>query len=161
MRNKKRKSWDEYFLGLLNSVAERATCNRGRNAAIITVDNEIVTAGYVGSPSGLPHCDEIGHLMHKVIDEEGNISQHCIRTLHAEQNAILQAAKKGKAIKGGTLYCRMTPCYTCAKMIVQVGIKRIVAEKRYHADKLSMAFFKKAEIEVKIINPTVVKYKKQ
>lgn len=160
MKNK-RISWDKYFIGWLDRVAGRATCDRGRNAAIITIDNEIVTTGYVGSPSGLPHCDDVGHLMHKTVDENGDISQHCIRTLHAEQNAILQATKKGKIVKGGTLYCRMTPCYTCAKMIVQVGIKRIVAEKKYHADKLSRELFKDAKIKLEILDDKLVKYKNQ
>ncbi len=159
----KRKSWDEYFLDLLDPLSERATCDRGKNAAIIvnSKTHRILTTGYVGAPAKLKHCDEIGHLMRKVIDEEGNVSQHCIRTNHAEENAILQAAADGPPIRGMTIYAKMTPCYRCAMMIVQAGIKRVVARKRYHADKLSMEIFKKAKIEVKIIDPTVVKYKDQ
>jgi dCMP deaminase len=158
---KERVSWDEYFLGLLRKMAARATCNRGETAVVITVDNEIVVTGYVGSPSGLSHCDDVGHQMVTFIDDEGNESQHCIRTNHAEMNAIAQAAKKGKAVNGGTLYCKMTPCYTCAKMLIQVGIKKVVAQKRYHADRLSMEVFEEAEIEVRIIEDTIEQYENQ
>lgn len=160
MKNK-RPDWDEYFLGLLEKMAARATCNRGKTAVVITINNEIVVTGYVGSPSGLDHCDDVGHQMATVINDQGKESKHCIRTNHAEMNAIAQAAKRGKAIENGTLYCKMTPCYTCAKMIIQAGIKRVVAEKRYHADKLSMEVFKKAGIEVKVLENEVVKYENQ
>ena len=160
MKNK-RKSWDEYFIGLLDSVAERATCDRGKNAAIIVKNHRILATGYVGAPSGLPHCDEVGHLMRKVMDEKGNVSEHCIRTNHAEENAILQAARYGPPIEGATIYAKMTPCYRCAMMIVQVGIKRVVARKRYHADKLSMEIFKKAKIQVDVLEKEIVKYKNQ
>lgn len=121
----------------------------------------MLTTGYVGAPTGLKHCDEVGHLMREVIDEEGNVSQHCIRTNHAEENAILQAAADGPSIRGMTIYAKMTPCYDCAKMIIQVGLKRVVARERYHADKLSLALFKKAEIKVEILNQKVVKYQNQ
>jgi dCMP deaminase len=159
----KRKSWDEYFLNLLDPISERATCNRGKNAAIIVnpKTKRILTTGYVGAPAGLPHCDDVGHLMREVIDEEGNVSQHCIRTNHAEENAILQAAADGPPIRGMTIYTKMTPCYRCAMMIVQVGIRRVVARKRYHADRLSMEVLKKAKIKVDIINQEVVEYEKQ
>jgi len=157
----KRKSWDEYFIDLLEPLSERATCDRGKTAVIIVINNEIVSTGYVGSPSELPHCDDVGHLMHRVINELDEESQHCVRTNHGEMNAIAQAAKNGKATKGGTLYCKMTPCYTCAKMLIQIGIKRIVAKKRYHADQLSMDLFKQAGIEVNILKDEVVKYEKQ
>jgi len=156
-----RPSWDEYFIDLCKAVAKRATCDRGRNGCVIVKDKRILTTGYVGSPAGLPHCDDVGHMMRKVFDEEGNITQHCVRTLHAEQNAIIQAAKFGISIDGATLYTLMTPCYTCAKMIVNAGIKRVVAERRYHADKDSLELFKQAGIEVKIMKDEVVKYPNQ
>ena len=156
-----RKNWDEYFIGLLESISERATCDRGRNAAIITRDHRIITTGYVGAPCGLSHCDEVGHLMRKVIAEDNTISQHCIRTNHAEENAILQAAKFGPPIEGATLYTKMTPCYRCAMMIIQVGIKRVVAAKKYHADELSREFFKKAGVELVVLDEELVKYEAQ
>lgn len=99
-----RPSWDEYFIDLVDTVARRSTCDRGRSGAITVINNKIITTGYAGSPSGQPHCDEVGHLMREMIDEEGNKSMHCIRTLHAEENAILQAAEEGKRLKGATLF---------------------------------------------------------
>lgn len=119
-----RPSWDDYFLNLADTVSERATCNRGRSGCVIVKDKQILVTGYVGSPKGLPHCDEVGHLFRKTIHEDGSITQHCVRTVHAEQNAICQAARRGIALDGSTLYCRMTPCRTCAMLIINCGIVR-------------------------------------
>src|SRR5271157_1746936 len=116
MPEKKRPSWDEYFIDLCRSVAERATCNRGRNGCVIVKDKRILCTGYVGAPPGLPHCDEVGHLFKYVLNSKGEKVQHCVRTIHAEQNAIAQAAKYGISIEGGTLYTLMTPCLDCAKL---------------------------------------------
>ncbi|HCX28142.1 MAG TPA: cell division protein DedD [Candidatus Portnoybacteria bacterium] len=160
--NHQRPNWDEYFLGLLDGISKRATCDRGRSGAIIvSSQNTILATGYVGSPPGQPHCDEAGHLMRKVLDEKGNESQHCVRTLHAEENAILQGAKDGTRIGGATLYCKMTPCYNCAMRIVRVGIKRVVAQKKYHADKLSLELFKRAGVKLVIIDKNVENYSRQ
>ncbi|MFH1129279.1 MAG: cytidine/deoxycytidylate deaminase family protein [Patescibacteria group bacterium] len=156
-----RKSWDEYFVGLLEEISGRATCDRGKNAAIITKDNHILTTGYVGAPSGSPHCDEVGHLMRRVVNEDDTISQHCVRTIHAEENAILQAARFGPPIEGATIYIKMSPCYHCALVIIQSGIKRIVAAKKYHADKLSRELLEKAGIELVVLSEEVVRYKNQ
>jgi dCMP deaminase len=156
-----RPNWDEYFMKITDMVAERGTCDRGKSGAVIVVDKRIVSTGYVGSPPSQPHCDEVGHLMRDVIDEEGNKSKHCIRTVHAEENAILQAARYGISLKGGTIYCKMTPCFNCAKMIVSVGINRVVAKKRYHAEALSVELFKKANIELKIVEDKFEEYKNQ
>jgi len=90
----KRPDWDRYFLDLCEAVSKRATCDRGKAGCVIVKDKRIMTTGYVGAPAGLPHCDEVGHDMRKVFDDKGNVSQHCVRTLHAEQNAIIQAAEK-------------------------------------------------------------------
>ena len=95
-----RPSWDEYFLGLMDEVANRATCDRGRSGCIVVRDKQIVCTGYVGSPEGFPHCDEVGHLMKEVVEEDGTSRMHCVRTIHAEQNAICQAAKHGISLKG-------------------------------------------------------------
>ena len=105
-----RPSWDEYFLGLMDEVGNRATCDRGRSGCIVVRDKQIVCTGYVGSPPGFPHCDEAGHLMKGVIEEDGTSRMHCVRTIHAEQNAICQAARHGISLKGSTLYCKMEPC---------------------------------------------------
>jgi len=156
-----RPSWDEYFMKICQVVASRATCDRGRSGCIIVRDKQILTTGYVGSPVGTPHCDEVGHQFHSVIHEDGHQSQHCIRTTHAEQNAICQAAKLGISLNGATLYCKMTPCYVCAKMIINVGIKKVVCEKDYHAADLSKELFAKAGVELTILNPEVEQYSKQ
>ena len=161
MSTSSRPNWDRYFLDLCEAVSKRATCDRGRCGAVIVKDKRIMTTGYVGAPMGLPHCDEAGHDMRKVIDENDKISQHCVRTLHAEQNAIIQAARFGIPLDGATLYCKMTPCRTCAMMIINAGIKRVVSEKRYHADADTIEMFKEAGIELKILNDAVEKYDKQ
>lgn len=157
-----RPSWDEYFLGLLEAIGKRATCDRGRSGSVIVSSgNTILATGYVGAPPGQPHCDEVGHMLRTVIDENGNQSQHCVRTLHAEENAILQCAKDGIKIEGATIYCKMVPCYNCAMRIVRVGIKRVVAQKRYHADELSLKLFKDAGVEIFVIDNTTEKYDRQ
>ena len=155
-----RPSWDEYFLKLMDVVGERSTCDRGRPGCVIVKDKRILTTGYAGSPVGLGHCDEIGHEM-QVVTENGVTSQHCIRTIHAEMNAIAQAAKFGISIDGATLYIKFTPCYTCAKILVNTGIKRVVAKVRYHAGKKTEKLFKKAKVEFNLIEDKVEKYKKQ
>jgi len=157
-----RPTWDEYFLSLLEPLGRRGTCDRGRSGAVIVSSGKTVLAtGYVGSPPGQPHCDEVGHMMKTVVDEDGNKSQHCVRTLHAEENAILQCAKDGIKIEGATIYCKMVPCYNCAMRIVRVGIKRVVAQKRYHADKLSLELFKNAGVELFVVDDTIEEYKRQ
>lgn len=157
-----RPSWDEYFLGLLDPIGARATCNRGRSGSVIvSQDNTILATGYVGSPPGQPHCDDIGHLMKTLIHEDGRQSQHCMRTLHAEENAILQAGKEGIKLGGTTIYSKMVPCYNCAMRICRVGIKRVVAQKRYHADGPSMELFKNAGVQVLVIDNNVEAYKNQ
>jgi dCMP deaminase len=156
-----RPSWDRYFLDLCDAVAKRATCDRGRSGCVLVKDKRIIATGYVGSPSGLEHCDEVGHDMRKVFDDAGNITQHCVRTLHAEQNALLQAAKFGTAVEGATLYCKMTPCRTCAMMIINAGIKRVVCEKRYHDDKGTIELLKQAGVELAIMNNEIEKYDNQ
>ena len=116
----KRPSWDEYFLGITNSVGPRATCDKSGNGCVITQDNRIVSTGYTGSLSGLPHCNDVGHNI-KLND--------CVRTIHAEQNAITQALKFGISLNGATIYCKTTPCSACAKMATSLGIKKIIVEK--------------------------------
>jgi dCMP deaminase len=103
----------------------------------------------------------VGHDIRQVTNGNGEVSQHCVRTLHAEQNAILQAARFGIPLEGSTLFCKMTPCRTCAMMIINAGIKRVVCEKRYHADADTIDMFKQAGIELSIMNDIVEKYDKQ
>ena len=157
-----RPTWDEYFLALLEPLGSRGTCDRGRSGAVIvSPGNTILATGYAGAPPGQPHCDESGNMMRIVIDENGNESKHCVRTLHAEENAILQCAKDGIRLQGATIYCKMVPCYNCAMRILRVGIKRVVAQKRYHADKLSMELFKMAGVQVFVVENSVEQYKHQ
>lgn len=146
-----RPSWDEYFQNLTEVVGTRGTCDRGRAGCIITKDKRILSTGYVGSPAGLPHCDEVGHEMHTVTNEDGIQSRHCIRTAHAEQNAINNAARIGVAIEGGTIYCKMIPCYKCAQSIINAGIVRVVALKDYHGSSGTKEIFKQAGIEYEIL----------
>jgi len=99
-----RPLWDEYFMNIMQAVSTRATCDRGRSGCVIVRDKHILTTGYVGSPPGLPHCDEVGHQMKTTIHEDGHQTQHCVRTIHAEMNAIVQAARIGVSLDGATLY---------------------------------------------------------
>ncbi len=112
-----RPSWDEYFLSIAREVASRSTCTRRHVGAVLVREKRILTTGYNGSPPGQQHCTEVGCLL-----EDGK----CIRTLHAEQNAIAQAALHGVSTQGATLYCTCRPCHVCARMIVGAGIIRVV-----------------------------------
>ena len=156
--NKKRLTWDEYFIKIVAVVGERGTCDRGKSGCVIAKDKRIVSTGYIGSPSGTPHCDEVGHEMHTVIKKDGSESRHCIRTSHAEENAIVQAAKFGIAIDGSTLYCTMTPCYTCAKMIINAGIKRVICAQDYHRGERSREIFKEAGVEYNLLSNKMTTY---
>jgi dCMP deaminase len=156
-----RPSWDEYFLEIMETVARRATCDRGRSGCVIVKDKQILVTGYVGSPKGIAHCDEVGHLIKTVKHDDGTESQHCVRTVHAEQNAICQAAKLGIPLEGATLYCKMTPCRTCAMMIINAGIKKVVAQNKYQRAQDAIDLFKEANIELVHINEEVQKYEKQ
>ncbi len=158
-----RPSWDDYFLEIANTVAKRATCDRGRSGCVIARDKQILVTGYVGSPLGLPHCDDVGHQFKKTVheDSDGNVTTHCVRTVHAEQNAICQAARLGISLEGSTLYCRMTPCRTCAMLIINCGITRVVCEKKYHAGTESEEMFKQIGIKLEYKDYKVLKYSNQ
>ena len=156
-----RPSWDDYFMEIANTVSKRATCDRGRSGCVIVRDRQILVSGYVGSPKGLPHCDEIGHQLKKMIHEDESTTQHCVRTVHAEQNAICQAAKLGISLNKGTLYCRMTPCRVCAMLIINCGIERVVCEKKYHDGKESEEMFKMAGVKLEYFSEEIQRYDKQ
>jgi len=153
-----RPSWDEYFEKIVELVGTRGTCDRGRSGCVIVKDKRILCTGYVGSPIGTPHCDDAGHEMHSVIHADGHKTQHCIRTSHAELNAIANAARFGIALEGATLYVHMTPCYTCAKTIINAGIKRVVCNLDYHAGERSKELFKEARIEYLLVNKEMQTY---
>ncbi len=149
-KNKKnqRPSWDDYFLELADAASRRATCNRAKSGCVIVRDKQVLATGYVGAPAGLPHCDDVGHLIKKVIQENGKISNHCVRTVHSEQNAICQAAKRGVSIEGATVSTRMTPCRTCAMLLINCGIKKVVCERKYQLAEESEKLFAEAGIEL-------------
>ncbi|MDB4303472.1 cytidine/deoxycytidylate deaminase family protein [Desulfosarcina sp.] len=155
-----RPSWDEYFISIMGTVATRATCDRGRSGCVIVKDKQILVTGYVGSPKGLAHCDDVGHHMKKVIHGDDSESMHCVRTVHAEQNAICQAARLGISLDDSTLYCKMTPCRVCAMLIINCGIKRVVCDKKYHKGKESEDMFKEAGVKLEILNDEVETYEK-
>jgi dCMP deaminase len=156
-----RPSWDNYFMGVADTVSQRATCDRGRSGCVIVRDKQILVTGYVGSPMGLPHCDEVGHLFKQVTHEGGRTTNHCMRTVHAEQNAICQAARRGISLDKGTLYCRMTPCRTCAMLIINCGIVRVVCEKKYHAGSESEEMFQLSGVELKYMSEDLMNYSNQ
>lgn len=156
-----RPSWDEYFMEIAHTVSKRATCDRGRSGCVIALNRQILVTGYVGSPKGLPHCDQAGHQMKKMLHEDGHTTMHCVRTVHAEQNAICQAARLGISIEGATLYCRMTPCRVCAMLIINCGIIRVVCEKKYHAGLESEEMFAQAGVVLEYFNQEVLKYEGQ
>jgi dCMP deaminase len=140
----KRPSWDQYFLTMAKIVASRATCDRKHVGAIIVDDrNRIVSTGYNGSARGLPHCDDEGHLMKEVDGRES-----CVRTLHAESNALDDA---GRRAEGGTIYITVIPCFNCAKRIVNAGIKRVVWSEYYESQNTSLVteFFGSAGVIIK------------
>jgi dCMP deaminase len=156
-----RPSWDEYFMEVCEAIAKRATCDRGRSGCVIAKDNQLLVSGYVGAPAGLPHCDEVGHQIKKMVHEDGSVTTHCVRTVHAEQNAICQAAKRGIALAGATLYCRMTPCRTCAMLIINCGILRVVCQRRYHDAADSESMLQKAGIALEYVHDEIQQYDAQ
>jgi dCMP deaminase len=122
-----RANWDEYFMRIAVQVATRATCDRKHVGALIVRGKNILSTGYNGSIGGLGHCDEEGHML-----EDG----HCVRTIHAESNAIIQAAKNGVRIDGGTIYVTASPCWGCFKMIANAGLVRIVYGEFYRDQRI-------------------------
>lgn len=157
----KRPSWDEYFIEICKAVRQRATCDRGRNGAVIVRNKQILTTGYVGSPAGMPHCDEVGHIIKEVKHEGGRITKHCLRTTHAELNAITQAAKTGVSLNEATIYTLLEPCLHCAKAIVNSGIKRVVCEKKYHDALEAQNIFENAGVELVYLTNELMKYDEQ
>lgn len=139
-----RPSWDEYFMDITRVVATRSTCMRRQVGAIIVKDKRMLASGYNGAPSGLKHCLDVGCLRESFHVPSGQRHELC-RGIHAEQNAIVQAALHGVAIAGATLYCTHQPCSACTKMIINAGIKRILYEHAY-PDPLSEQLLNEAEV---------------
>ncbi len=131
-----RLSWDQYFMTITQQVAERSTCNRAKVGAVIVRDRNILATGYNGAPVGMPHCTEAGCLIYESKTPYGEVEQNCFRTIHAEINAIAQAAKNGSNIKDSTIYVTHTPCIHCIKVLVNTGIKTVYYESPYKLDTL-------------------------
>jgi len=125
---KNRVSWENYFMNIAREVATRATCDRKMIGAVIVRGKTILSTGYNGSLHGLPHCDEVGHEM-----ENG----HCVRTVHAEANAIVQAARHGIQLEGAEIYITASPCYNCFKLIVNAGITKIYYGEFYRDERIT------------------------
>lgn len=156
-----RPTWDEYFMEVVNAVSRRATCDRGRTGVVIVRDNQILVTGYVGSAAGDEHCDDKGHQYQKRLNPDGTTSEHCVRTVHAELNALVQAAKRGVSVDGGTLYCKLEPCAVCAKVMINAGIKRVVCQGAYHAAAETRRVLKRCGVKLEILNNEVVQYSHQ
>ncbi len=146
VQNSRRPPWDVYFLDIAHFVATRSTCLRRHVGAIIVKDKRILATGYNGAPSGLPHCLEIGCLREEMGVPSGERHELC-RALHAEQNAIIQAAVHGVAIKGAFIYATNQPCIICSKMIINAGLVRVVYDAGY-PDQMSLDFLKTAGVEL-------------
>ena len=133
-----RPNWDEYFLKLAMLVSERATCPRMHCGCVLVRNKNIISTGYNGSIPGDGHCEDEGCLI---------VDNHCVRTVHAEMNALVQAAKHGHAVDGATAYVTNMPCTTCAKSLITAGVSRVVIFSDYHGT-LATEFFSKANVQI-------------
>lgn len=146
MNKPNRPSWDSYFMQIAELVASRSTCMRRRVGAVIVKDKQILSTGYNGSPSGLKHCGEVGCLRQVLNISSGERTEIC-RAVHAEQNALLQAARHGVAIEGADMYSSVQPCVLCTKMIINTGIKRVIYARPY-PDPMAMGIAEESGLEL-------------
>ncbi len=146
-----RMSWDEYFMEMAKLASKRSTCLRRKTGAVLVKDNRVIATGYNGAPKGLPHCSEVGCVREELKVPSGQRHELC-RGLHAEQNAIIQAAVFGVSTKGATLYCTTFPCSICAKMIINAEIKEVVYDDEYE-DELSRKMLLEAGVKVRKYKP--------
>ncbi len=146
----KRLSWDEYFMEMAELTAQRSTCLRRHVGAVIVKDKHIIATGYNGAPRGLQHCDERGGCLRQKLEIPSGQRQELCRALHAEQNAIIQAATLGQSIEGGSIYVTHQPCVVCAKMIINAGITRIVIREGY-PDELSREILDEAGLNIEML----------
>ena len=156
-----RVSKHNYYLDIAETVAERGTCLRRNYGAIIVKNDEIISTGYNGAPRGRKNCTDLGYCMREKLNIPRGERYELCRSVHAEQNAICQAARRGIALEGATLYCRMTPCRTCAMLIINCGIRRVVCERKYHNGKDSEDMFAQAGIEIEFFHDEIEKYENQ
>jgi dCMP deaminase len=133
----RRPTWDEYFMTITRQVAERSTCLRAKVGALIVRDRSIIATGYNGAPAGMPHCLDVGCLVYESKTPGGDVETNCFRTIHAEINAIAQAARNGSRIEGADVYVTHTPCIHCLKVLVNSGVRRVFYEKPYKIETIA------------------------
>jgi len=133
----KRLSWHEYFMSVAHLISQRATCKRAHIGAVIVRENNILATGYNGAPSGLPHCTDDNCIIYTSTHPDGTIEENCMNTIHAEMNAIIQAAKHGISIKDSVIYITASPCINCLKALLNAGIKTIYYDKPYKIQNIS------------------------
>lgn len=138
-----RPDWDSYFMKIAYAVSERSTCDRAFVGCVLVLEKRILTTGFNGSPAGQPHCDEVGHLL---------VEGHCVRTIHAETNAIIQAALHGISTRGSTCYVTHIPCINCTKALINAGIVRLIYNVAYRIDENALEFLRCAKVEVSQID---------
>ncbi|HHU16702.1 MAG: deoxycytidylate deaminase [Anaerovoracaceae bacterium] len=146
-----RPNWDEYFMEIALVTQKRSTCLRRQVGAVIVKDKRIMATGYNGAPIGLPHCEEQGGCLRQQLNIPSGQRHELCRALHAEQNAIIQAAYLGQSIAGGTIYCTHQPCVICAKMIINAGIKRIIVKEGY-PDELAVKILGEAGLKIEMFD---------
>lgn len=134
-----RPDWDSYFMKIAYAVSERSTCDRAFVGCVLVREKRILTTGFNGSPAGQDHCEDVGHLM---------VEGHCIRTIHAETNAIIQAALHGISTRNAICYVTHFPCINCTKVLINAGIERIVYSVAYRQDENAVNFLKNAGVEL-------------
>ena len=142
-----RPDWDEYFMGFAILTAKRSTCLRRQVGAVIVQDKHVIATGYNGAPKGLEHCAERGGCLREELGVPSGEKHELCRALHAEQNAIIQAATLGHSIEGASIYITHQPCAICAKMIINAGIERIVVKEGY-PDDLAVQILKEAGLKI-------------
>lgn len=142
-----RPSWDEYFMQMAELTAQRSTCLRRQVGAVIVKDKHIIATGYNGAPRGLRHCDEMGGCLRQKLGVPSGQRHELCRALHAEQNAIIQAATLGQSVEDASIYITHQPCVICAKMIINAGLKRIVVKEGY-PDELSVEILDEAGLKI-------------
>ncbi|MDR2487287.1 MAG: cytidine/deoxycytidylate deaminase family protein [Clostridiales Family XIII bacterium] len=142
-----RPSWNEYFMNIAKLTSERSTCLRRQVGAVIVQDKQIVATGYNGAPKGIPHCDEKGGCLREQMNVPSGERHELCRALHAEQNAIIQAATSGLSIEGATMYITHQPCVICAKMIINAGLRKVIVEKGY-PDELATELLEEAGLKI-------------
>lgn len=144
-----RPSWDDYFMDIAELVASRSTCRRRQVGAVIVKDRRIISTGYNGAPRGVSHCLDVGCLREQLGVPSGERHELC-RAVHAEQNAIIQAALHGVSTNGATLYCTTQPCVLCAKMLLNAGIKEIFFRGSY-PDELALSLLQEGDVKINLL----------